>query len=72
MSTHGNHWSFPNARVQFVSVADVQSRFAGVADASLLTRVGPIHVEPPSVERKKNTSVLELRFVPFRLSEKTM
>ena len=27
-----------------------QSRFAGVSERSLLTRVGPIHVVPPSVD----------------------
>src|SRR5215210_7320693 len=45
-----------------------QSRFTGAVDGSSFTRVGPIHVTPPSVERNRNTSTFELAGVPLRLS----
>ena len=45
-----------------------QSRFGGATEVSLFTRVGPIQVLPPSVERKKKTSTFELAAVPLRLS----
>src|SRR5437867_2874929 len=58
MSIHGNHWSFP----KFCAVAGQtrpatrpQSRVpcatVGCCEGSSFTRVGPIHVAPPSVDR---------------------
>src|SRR3954469_3311611 len=74
MSTHGNHWSFPVSSAGQVPLTDVgrwQSRLAGCSEGSSLTRVGPSQVVPPSIDLKRNTSVFELRTVPFRLSDIT-
>src|SRR4051812_21888141 len=79
MSIHGNHWSFPKLTAfggQMRPAIRPQSRPPSVAtfgarEGSSLTRVGPIHVVPPSFEVKKKTSVLELTRWPLRLSEKT-
>src|SRR5439155_27233073 len=78
MSIQGNHWSFPkfsavdgHTRPTMRPQSRVPSAAVGCRDGSLFTRVGPIHVMPPSLDVKKNTSVFELTLWPFRLSEKT-
>jgi hypothetical protein len=76
MSIHGHHWSFPVALSRVVGghagwPMRPQSRFAGASESSLFTRVGPIQLEPPSIDLKKNTSVFVFSRVPFRLSDMT-
>src|SRR4051812_32623755 len=70
MSTQGNHWSLPVSSAGHAETG-LHERFAGCSDGSSLTRVGPSHVVPPSVDLKRNTSVFELAMVPFRLSDMT-
>ena len=80
MSTHGQNWSLPvwtpagHAGCKGSAGPNgsrPQSRLAGDDEGSLLTRVGPIQVVPPSSDLKKNTSVLVLTRVPLRLSSMT-
>jgi hypothetical protein len=54
---NGKNWSFPVLTAgQFAEFPRMlfafrpQSRLAGVTERSSLTRVGPIHVTPPSVD----------------------
>src|SRR5436190_2746274 len=49
----------------------VPCAMVGCCDGSSFTRVGPIHVAPPSLEVNRNTSVFELTRCPLRLSENT-
>src|SRR4051794_37908419 len=79
MSTHGKNWSFPkfgaeDGQMRFAKRP--QSRPPSVArsagrDGSSFTRVGPIQVEPPSLDVNRNTSTLELMRLPLRLSSST-
>src|SRR5919199_2419888 len=78
MSIHGNHWSFPkfsafggHVRPTTRPQSRVPCAIVGCCDGSSFTRVGPIHVVPPSFDVKKNTSVFELTRWPLRLSENT-
>src|SRR3954470_21170571 len=79
MSIHGNHWSLPKLSAVAGQVrpttrpqSRVPSASVGCRDGSSLTRVGPIQVDPPSVDLNRNTSVFELTRWPLRLSSRTM
>ena len=75
IAAHGYHSSFPvftpAGQGPCVDTGLAQFRFVGCDEGSSFTRVGPTHVEPPSVDLNSKTSVFELATVPFRLSDIT-